>query len=152
MVRRDFRWRPTSPESEVLVRADDFSIQFAAVGHPRVFIRLENTDDDADLKITDFCLLEEELPIATQALRHAMDEFGLNITGRRIRVTNISTSLSNAEVCEAYDSLKAKLTQVLAQLQLLIEHCHLDQSAGRHFDLILKVKECWNDSAERPNG
>lgn len=88
----NFKWQPVGSDSEVLSREDEFSIQFTAKGHPKMFIRLEKPTGAIELKVSDFLVAEDETALAAQVFRYASEAMGIRLSGRRIRATHISTS------------------------------------------------------------
>lgn len=135
----NFKWQPVGSDGEVLSREDEFSIQFTAKGHPKMFIRLEKPTGAIELKVSDFLVADDETALAAQVFRYASEGMGIRLSGRRIRATHVSTSDSNVEVYKAFDAVKAKFNAVLEHLDLSADDCKLDRKAGRNFDLVLQV-------------
>ncbi|MEW9922325.1 hypothetical protein AB2B41_22225 [Marimonas sp. MJW-29] len=139
MTVNNFNWRPIEPESDILLRDDEFSFQFSAAGHPRLFIRIEKPTDASELRVSDFLVSNDEIPLAAQAFQHAADKIGIKFAGRCIRASNISTSSNDADDRQAFEAAQTKFSSVLEHMLLIVDDCRLDRSGSRSFDIVLKV-------------
>uniref|UniRef100_UPI003B528F8D hypothetical protein n=1 Tax=Roseovarius indicus TaxID=540747 RepID=UPI003B528F8D len=133
-------WKIVREDCALRMREDGYSVQYGAVGNPKLFIRIERPAVlQQTVFISDCNVTTGETHIAVEAFRHFSSVKGIGLRGKKVRILDIVGRPDNAEVVKAFDVQKAVFLRVFEELDLVWSDFFLSQPFPGRFDIVIEV-------------